>query len=166
MLQIGATVARGSRQKATGSLLVGKLFDETGDRLTPSHSRRTGKRLRYYLSRRLVKDRIRKHPDAWRLPADQVEGLLAELIGQHRSRHGAAVAMTEGLIVIQLSDVSKRLKEQGNFTDHMALLERAHLRPVSLAVRPDTEKLVNRLGCLPERINPAELSIIAPFQMR
>lgn len=62
MLQSGAAVARGSRQKATRSLLAGKLFDETGDRLTPSHSRKNGKRLRYYISCRLVKDRSRKHP--------------------------------------------------------------------------------------------------------
>ncbi|WP_432449250.1 recombinase family protein [Aliiroseovarius marinus] len=94
MLQSGAAVARGSRQKATRSPLAGKLFDETGDRLTPSHSRKNGKRLRYYISRRLVKDRSRKHPDAWRLPADQVEGLLAELVGRHLTRPGAAIAMT------------------------------------------------------------------------
>jgi hypothetical protein len=43
MLQSGAAVARGSRQKATRSLLAGKLFDETGDRLTHSHSRKNGK---------------------------------------------------------------------------------------------------------------------------
>ena len=40
-LQGRAAVARGSRQKATRSLLAGKLFDDTGDRLTPSHSRKT-----------------------------------------------------------------------------------------------------------------------------
>ncbi len=166
MLQSGAAVARGSRHKATRSLLVGKLFDETGDRLTPSHSRKNGKRLRYYISRRLVKDRSRKHPDAWRLPADQVEGLLAELVGQHLTRPGAAVAMTEGLTAAELNDVSKRLQEQGNVTDRLALIERADLRPGSLAVKLDTEKLANRLNCLPEQINLAELTVEAPFQMR
>ena len=166
MLQSGAAVARGSRHKATRSLLVGKLFDETGDRLTPSHSRKNGKRLRYYISRRLVKDRSRKHPDAWRLPADQVEGLLAELVGQHLTRPGAAVAMTEGLTAAELNDVSKRLQEQGNVTDRLALIERADLRPGSLAVKLDTEKLANRLDCLPEQINLAELTVEAPFQMR
>ena len=166
MLQSGAAVARGSRHKATRSLLVGKLFDETGDRLTPSHSRKNGKRLRFYISRRLVKDRSRKHPDAWRLPADQVEGLLAELVGQHLTRPGAAVAMTEGLTAAELNDVSKRLQEQGNVTDRLALIERADLRPGSLAVKLDTEKLANRLDCLPEQINLAELTVEAPFQMR
>ncbi len=166
MMQSGAAVARGSRQKATRSLLAGKLFDETGDRLTPSHSRKNGKRLRYYISRRLVKDRSRKHPDAWRLPADQVESLLAELIGQHLTRPGAAVARTEDLTAAELTDVSERLQEQGNVTERLVLIERADLQLRSLAVRLDTEKLANRLGCLPERINLDELTIEAPFQMR
>jgi hypothetical protein len=32
--------------------LAGKFTDETGDRLTPSHAVRRGKRHRYYVSRR------------------------------------------------------------------------------------------------------------------
>ena len=36
------------------SPLAGKLFDETGDRLTPTHATKGGKRYRYYVSRRLV----------------------------------------------------------------------------------------------------------------
>ena len=166
MLQSGATVARGSRQKATRSLLAGKLFDETGDRLTPSHSRKNGKRLRYHISRRLVKDRSRKHPDAWRLPADQVEGLLAELIGQHLIRPGAAVAMTEGLTAAELTGVSSRLQEQGNATECLSLIERADLRQGFLAVMLEKSVMADRLGCTPEQVNAAELTIEAPFQMR
>ncbi len=166
MLQSGAAVTRGSRQKATRSLLAGKLFDETGDRLTPSHSRKNGKRLRYYISRRLVKDRSRKHPDAWRLPADQVEGLLAELIGQCLSRPDAAVAITDGLAAAEVSDASKRLQEQGNVTERLALIERVNLQPGSLMVRLNKSMLADRLGRKPEQINLAELTIEAPFKMR
>ncbi len=166
MLQSGAAVARGSRQKATRSPLAGKLFDETGDRLTPSHSRKNGKRLRYYISRRLVKDRSRKHPDAWRLPADQVEGLLAKLIGQHLTIPGAAVAMTEGLTAAELTDVSKKLQDQGDAMERLALIERVDLQPGSLAVRLDKVTLADCLGCASEQINPLEWTIEAPFQMR
>lgn len=49
MLQSGAAVARGSRQKATRSPLAGKLFDETGDRLTPSHRKERQKTALLYL---------------------------------------------------------------------------------------------------------------------
>ena len=166
MLQSGAAVARGSKQKATRSPLAGKLFDETGDRLTPSHSRKNGKRLRYYISRRLVKDRSRKHPDAWRLPADQVEGLLAELIGQHLTRPGAAVALTEGLTAAELTGVSKRLQEQANATERLALIERVDLRQGCLTVRLDMAMLADHLSVKPEHINLGELTIEAPFQMR
>lgn len=166
MMQSGAAVARGSRQKATRSPLAGKLFDETGDRLTPSHSRKNGKRLRHYISRRLVKDRSRKHPDAWRLPADQVEGLLAELVGRHLTRPGAAVAMTDGLTAAEVSDASKRLQGQGKVTERLALIERADLRQGCLTVRLDMAMLADRLGSEPEQINLAELTIEAPFQMR
>lgn len=76
-LEGGAARTRGSKLHGTRSPLAGKLFDETGDRLTPSHSQKNGKRLRYYISRRLVTDRSRQQPDAWRLSADQVEGLLS-----------------------------------------------------------------------------------------
>ncbi|WP_284325600.1 recombinase family protein [Cypionkella aquatica] len=36
------------------ALLMAKLFDETGDRLTPSHTNRHNRRFRYYISRRLI----------------------------------------------------------------------------------------------------------------
>lgn len=55
---------RGVKVAAHPSPLAGKLFDETGDRLTPSHSAKNGKRLRYYISRRLVIGKSKEHPDA------------------------------------------------------------------------------------------------------
>lgn len=165
-LQSGAAVARGFRQMATRSPLARKLFDETGDQLTPSHSRKNGKRLRYYISRRLVKDRSRKHPDAWRLPAEQVEGLLVELVEQHLTGPGAAVAMTVGLTAAELTEVSKRLKEHGNIPEHLALIERADLRQGYLTVMLDKAMLADRLGCTLEQVNPAEMIIESPFRMR
>lgn len=166
MLQNGAAVARGSKQKAMKSPLAGKLFDETGDRLTPSHSRKNGKRLRYYISRRLVKDRSRKHPDAWRLPADQVESLLAELIKQHLTRPGAAAMLTADLTAAELSVLTEKLQVQFGGKERLALIERVDLRPGSLTVRLDESMLAKRLGSKPEQINLVELTIEAPFQMR
>ncbi len=93
MLQDRAAKSRGAKRKAQRSLLVGKLFDETGDRLTPSHSRKNKKRLRYYISHRLVKDRSRKHPDAWRLPADELETLIADVIRKNLTRPDFVAAL-------------------------------------------------------------------------
>ena len=53
-LQDGASRSRAKIAAGTKSLLCGKLFDETGDRLTPSHTKtRAGIRLRYYISHHL-----------------------------------------------------------------------------------------------------------------
>ncbi|MEO1537319.1 MAG: recombinase family protein [Pseudomonadota bacterium] len=166
MLQSGSAIARGSRRKATRSPLAGKLFDETGDRLTPSHSRKNGKRLRYYISQRLVRDRSQKHPDAWRLPAEQVEGLLADLVGRHLSRPNAAAVITKGQSATGLSEASKRLQKQRYAPEQLLLVERADLRPGFLLVMLDKVKLADLIDCVPEQINPAELTIEAPFQMR
>ena len=65
------------------SLLTGLLFDETGDRLSPSHAVKAGRRYRYYISRRLVQGR-RKDQTAGRLPAAELEkavlAFLADLL--------------------------------------------------------------------------------------
>ena len=80
LLKAGASRPRGRAPAAFTSPLAGKLFDETGDRMTPSHSRKNGHRLRYYLSNRLLNDKSGSHPEAWRLPAPELEiGILGRL---------------------------------------------------------------------------------------
>ena len=56
-------------------LLTGLLFDETGDRLTPTHTRNHGRRYRYYVSKRIV-DNGRDPDDpyaGWRLSVQATE---------------------------------------------------------------------------------------------
>ncbi len=44
-------------RRTSPSPLTGKLFDENGNRLSPSHSKKRGRRYRYYISRKLVTGR-------------------------------------------------------------------------------------------------------------
>lgn len=60
------------------SPLAGKLFDETGASLTPSHANKKGKRYRYYISKDLVTGTKDKNENGWRLPAPEIENLVAE----------------------------------------------------------------------------------------
>ncbi|RWI92116.1 recombinase family protein [Mesorhizobium sp.] len=57
-------------------LLTGLIFDETGDRLGPSHATKNGKRYRYYVSRRLVTGSSKGAARAWRLPATEIEKVV------------------------------------------------------------------------------------------
>ncbi|MCP5001336.1 MAG: recombinase family protein [Hyphomicrobiales bacterium] len=53
-------------------ILTGLIFDETGDRLSPTHAIKNGRRYRYYISARLMRAR-RIQSDGWRLSADEIE---------------------------------------------------------------------------------------------
>ena len=166
MLEGGAAKSRGTKQKTTRSPMAGKLFDETGDRLTPSHSRKNGMRLRYYISRRLVTDRSQMHPDAWRLPAEPVEGLLADLVKQHLMRPETASSLTQGMSASEIHTTAENLSVQRQASEYLALIERADLRPGSLKVLLSQHELARLLQCRSNRINSTELRIEAPFRVR
>ena len=166
LLQSGAAISRGTRKKAITSPLAGKLFDETGDRLTPSHSRKNGKRLRYYVSRRVIAGGCEKHPDAWRLPAEQVEGVLSEMIRRHLGRPDAAASVIQGLPAAEIKTTAERLAACISSTDCLNLIKKVNLRPGAIRVQLDTPVLAKWLDCLPGHINASELTIETPFQMR
>ncbi|MGI9353477.1 MAG: recombinase family protein [Rhizobiaceae bacterium] len=157
---------RGSKQKGRRSPLVGKIFDETGDRLTPSHSKKDGKRLRYYISRRLVTDRSQKHPDAWRLPGPQLEALISDVIGKHCNRSDAVPSITRDLPAAAIQAATERLENLEGHNSYLSLLERADLQPGLVKVQLSQDGLAEALSCELDEINLERLVIEAPFQTR
>jgi site-specific DNA recombinase len=63
--------------KSAASPLTGKLFDESGLSLTPSHAVRGERRYRYYVSRSLIKGTVGSIGRGWRLPAPEIERSVA-----------------------------------------------------------------------------------------
>lgn len=74
------------------------------------HSKKNGKRLRYYISHRLVKDRSRKHPDAWRLPAEQLEELIADLLRKRLKRQYIAARYVRDLPASETMETFAKLE--------------------------------------------------------
>ncbi|MBI2719074.1 MAG: recombinase family protein [Rhizobiales bacterium] len=74
-LNEGKSADRSASASGDSSLLKGLLFDDTGDRLTPSHATREGRRYRYYVSRRLIENNS-DDPTGWRLPALEIERVV------------------------------------------------------------------------------------------
>jgi site-specific DNA recombinase len=73
---------RGRSLAAIGArVLTGKLRDETGDLLTPTHTRRHGKRFTYYISNRLISGGA--DPSGWRLPANELERTVRQAVVGH-----------------------------------------------------------------------------------
>src|SRR5215216_2067726 len=78
--------ARFSGRIREKSLLCGRLYDETGDRLTPSHAVKDGRRYRYYISQRLMQAR-RRDQAGWRLPGEELESRVIAAIGDLLKNH-------------------------------------------------------------------------------
>ena len=66
-----ATSTNHSSKTADQSILMGKLFDETGDCLTPTYTTKNNRRFRYYVSKRLVSSGA--DSSGWRLSAPRLE---------------------------------------------------------------------------------------------
>jgi site-specific DNA recombinase len=67
--------ARSSSTKSC--VLIGRLFDESGEGLTPSHAVKGDRRYRYYVSRSLMKGNAAQFDSGWRLPAAEIERSVA-----------------------------------------------------------------------------------------
>ena len=62
----------------TPSLLARLIFDAQGNRMTPTHAVKKGKRYRYYVSAALITGGRFKHSSGRRIPAGDIEGLVVD----------------------------------------------------------------------------------------
>jgi DNA invertase Pin-like site-specific DNA recombinase len=78
-----AVKARRHRSKvgaAEPSLLAGMLTDGHGNRFTPSHAVRSGRRYRYYVSAAPITEAGADQAQSWRLPAQEVEDAVIRIL--------------------------------------------------------------------------------------
>ena len=74
-----ATRRTGSRQDLD-ALLAGKLFDDRGNRMSPSHAAKGGRRWRYYVSQALLQGRKHEAGTVARVPALEIEASVTEAV--------------------------------------------------------------------------------------
>ena len=65
------------------SLLMGRIFDDRGNRMTPSHAVKNGVRYRYYISSALVQGQSDKAAKVDRVPATEIEKLILGAVRKH-----------------------------------------------------------------------------------
>ena len=71
------------------SLLAGLVFDESGERLTPSHAVKKGTRYRYYVSRSLIIGAAKDQSKGRRIPAGNLENLVITRLRAFLADQGA-----------------------------------------------------------------------------
>ncbi|HEX3105216.1 MAG TPA: recombinase family protein [Terriglobales bacterium] len=75
-LRANNKVRRSGSNSKSPSLLVGLLYDEQGNRFTPSHAVKRGKRYRYYVSQAVIHHRATAKVGPTRIPAQELEGVI------------------------------------------------------------------------------------------
>lgn len=172
-LALGAARKRGARAATHPSPLAGKLFDETGDRLTPSHSSKNGKRLRYYISHRLVVGKSQEYPDAWRLPAPQLEQSIARVIHKHLSDPAILPKLLGGIdatdverLRVLMTRMAETVAPHQSAAKWSAFISGATVAPGRLVVELNSETIANCLEIPVDRISVDHLRIEAAFKLR
>jgi site-specific DNA recombinase len=96
------------------ALLIGRIFDDAGNRMTPSHARKGGIKYRYYLSSALLNGVSEQAGSVARVPATEIEAVVTKAVREHlRPRpaiddrtliesHAARVEVHSDRLIIQL----------------------------------------------------------------
>jgi hypothetical protein len=66
--------------QSSDALLAGKLFDDRGNRMSPSHATKGGRRWRYYVSQAVLQGRKHEVGSVARVPALEIERRVAEAV--------------------------------------------------------------------------------------
>lgn len=75
LLADNATERKLNRQ-SSNALLTGMLFDDRGNRMTPTYTRKQGARYRYYISHALLQSRKTEVGSVTRVPAPEIEEVV------------------------------------------------------------------------------------------
>lgn len=152
-------VERVTRSKATDpSLLAGLVFDESGDRMSPTHANKKGTRYRYYVSQSLIKrGRPTAEAAACRVPAADLERLVEDRICvMLRDAAYIREAASEGTVANHKEAIAHASKLADGWYDLTASHRGALLRALiaRTEVRAQSVHLTVRLSALPAIIKP------------
>src|SRR5262249_9316495 len=65
------------------SLLIGRIYDDRGNRMSPSHARKRNVRYRYYVSSPLLHAQPEQAGSVRRVPAADIEALVGRAVREH-----------------------------------------------------------------------------------
>ncbi len=176
-LQSASARRRGTRNTSDASHstnpnapLLGKFRDETGEPLTPTHTQRHERRLRYYVSNSLVTGK--RSPKEWRLPAVAFEQTVATVIADHPE---AKAARHQILQTTSLGDAGKIATRIAAFVNDIrrrgasaasAIISKGEVAAGALQIVLDREALGKSLDLSAESLDADLVQFTTPFTCR
>jgi site-specific DNA recombinase len=146
-----AKLAANAVERSTGigarspSLLAGLLFDADGNRMTPTHAVKNGRRYRYYVSQPLITGARAGSPNGMRVPAPEIEQLITERI---RQLFGDPASLIEATEPFRLQAAAQRnlLRQAAELATIWSTLQPARIRVLLTT-------LVQRIDLCSDRID-------------
>lgn len=146
----------------SGALLTGRIFDETGDFLTPTHSQKGNRRYRYYVSGRLLAG-SQPDPSGWRLPAKQLEDVVGRTVLQHIE--GSTSRLLARPSASQMENLRTRLAAL-SANAAFDFVERVQVSPGELNIKLSAEAMFDCLNIPDAGLDSTQLELTAPFRIR
>jgi site-specific DNA recombinase len=81
-------LARRCRLRGSSALLTGRLFDDRGNRMSPTHANKGGARYRYYVSQAVLQRKLPPPGLVSRVPAAEIEALVITALRKHLNASG------------------------------------------------------------------------------
>jgi DNA invertase Pin-like site-specific DNA recombinase len=81
-------VARRCRLRGSPALLTGRIFDDRGNRMSPTHTNKGGARYRYYISQAALQKKPQASGLLSRVPATEIEALVLAALRNHLNASG------------------------------------------------------------------------------
>ena len=157
------------------SPLAGRLYDEEGDRLTPTHANKKGRRYRYYVSNRMIvgdgdTDKS-KAASGWRLPAKSLEQQLSSAVLTHlRNRLPVDLLIDPSADdvrrILDLLDAPAARNSTRGPDAVLPCIQRATITPGKIEIGIDGEAVAAWLSVQSKAINTDAMSFSIPFQFR
>jgi site-specific DNA recombinase len=116
----------GSRQDSD-ALLAGKFFDDRGNRMSPSHATKRGRRYRYYVSQAILQGRKADVGSVGRVPAMELERRVVEAV-----RGAAPTDRRERSIETQ---IIRRASDRPDAAIDSAAVDRIKIRRTTLEIQ-------------------------------
>ena len=138
---------------------MGKLFDEAGAPLTPSHAVKFGRRYRYYVSKRLISGTVAegKERDGWRLPAREIERIVGDAVTGLFADHAALAdaVRASGMVADRVPGLLDAVARwRGEILD---LIERVDLSADRIAIDLNLMPLTGERETTISHVSPAQI---------
>ena len=118
-------VARRCRLQGSPALLTGRLFDDRGNRMSPTHTNKGGARYRYYVSQAMLQGKPQPAGLLGRVPAAEIEGLVVTALRNHLNPNGAGEQLPDNDFEL----LERHLERVTLTSNHLELRLRQNVEP-------------------------------------